>query len=125
MVRMSALSQTRRLLQKCVGTALPPGQQRSSVRIVIQACTTDFLDVSKRRRIKDNVTRKQPEAPRSPRNLPVSHGVACRYAEKSGVTVITDLECDDKKVVQKLHDPHHYDILPSDLTESVINTVKT
>ena len=89
-----------------------------------QACTTDFLDVSKRRRIKDNVTRKQPEAPRSPRNLPVSHGVACRYADKSGVTVITHLESDDKKNVPELHDPHYYDILPLDPTESVINKVK-
>ena len=76
----------------------------------IQACTTDFLNVNKRKRIKDKLTRKQREAPRSLRSLPVSHGVACRYA--SGVTVITNLVCDDKKIVQELHDPHHYDILP-------------
>ena len=91
----------------------------------IQACTTDFLEVNNRRRIKDNLSRKHREALRSLRNLPVSHGVACRYADKSGVTVITDLECDDKKIVQELHDPHHYDIPPSDPAESVINTVKT
>ena len=37
------------------------------------------------------------------------------------VTVITDLESDDRKIMQELRDPHHYDILPSDPTESVIN----
>ena len=61
---------------------------------------------------------------RSLRNLPVSHGAACRYADKSGVTVITDLESDDRKIMQELRDPRHYDILPSDPTKSVINRVK-
>ena len=57
-------------------------------------------------------------------NLPVAHGAACRYADKSGVTVITDLEGDEMKIMQELPHPHHYDMLPSDPTESVINRVK-
>ena len=90
----------------------------------IQACTADSLDIKKRRRIKDNLTRGQRDALQSLRNLPVSHGAAYRYVDKSGVTMITDLESDNRKIMQELRDPHHYDILPSDPTESVINRVK-
>ena len=99
-------------------------RQDPALELFIQVCTADFLDIKKRRRIKDNLTRGQRDALRSLRNLPVSHGAACRYADKSGVTVITDLESDDRKIMQELRDAHHYDILPSDPTESVINRVK-
>ena len=70
------------------------------------------------------MTRGQRDALRSLRNFPVAHGAACRYADKSGVTVITDLGGDEMKIMQELRDPHRYDILPSDPTESVINRVK-
>ena len=61
---------------------------------------------------------------RSLRNLAISHGAACRRADKPDVTVITDQESDDRKIMQELRDPHHYDILASDPTESVINRVR-
>ena len=99
-------------------------RQDLALESFIQACTADFLDIKKRRRIKDNLTQGQRDALRSLHNLPVSHGAACCYADKSGVTVITDLESDNRKIMQELRDPHHYDILPSDPTESVINRVK-
>ena len=98
-------------------------RQDPALESFIQACTADFLDINKRRKTKDNLTGGQRDALRSLRNLPVSHGAACRYADKSGVTVITDLESDDRKIMQELRDPHHYDILPSDPAESVINRV--
>ena len=34
------------------------------------------------------------------------------------------MESDDRKIMQELGDPHHYDILPLDPAESVINRVK-
>ena len=99
-------------------------RQDPALELFIQVCTADFLDIKKRRRIKDNLTRGQRDALQSLRNLPVSHGAACHYAYKSGVTVITDLESDNRKIMQELRDPRHYDILPSDPTKSVINRVK-
>ena len=54
----------------------------------------------------------------------MSHGAACRYADKSGVTVITDLNQDDEKILKELNNPQYYDILPHDPTHAIRNKVK-
>ncbi|KAK7475057.1 hypothetical protein BaRGS_00033670, partial [Batillaria attramentaria] len=59
----------------------------------------------------------QPTTARAPK--------ACRYADKSGVTVITSLAEDDEKVLSQISDPEHYDVLPEDPTPDIIVSVKS
>ena len=78
----------------------------------INACSNNFLDSTKRKRITDNLTPGQRQAMKELRALPVTHGAACRYADKSGVTVITSLEDDDRQILETLNDPDHYELVP-------------
>lgn len=89
----------------------------------IQQCSDDFLDINKRKRISDNLTPEQRKALSELRNLPMTHNSACRYADKSGVTVITSLTEDDEKIKKDLKDKAHFDNLESDCTEEVKETV--
>ena len=99
-------------------------KQDPALELFIKACITDFLDTNKKTRIKDNLTQGQRDALQSLCNFPVSHGAACQCTDKSGVTVITDLESDNMKIMQKLWDRHYYDIQPPATIKSVINRVK-
>lgn len=84
----------------------------------IEACTRDFLDTNKRKRIKDNLSKGQREALRELRNLPLTHQAACRFADKSAATVITPLCEDDAIINQTLKDNKQYDILKEDPTHN-------
>ena len=53
------------------------------------------------------------------KNLPLSHGVAVRYADKSGKAVITNLDDDDVDILAKLHDQNYYDQLQDDPSEEI------
>ena len=57
------------------------------------------------------------------KNLPTSHGVACRYADKAGVTVITDMQEDETHIINTLSDNNHYDILDKDTTSDTIPVI--
>lgn len=98
-------------------TARSAPRNNPALETFIKACTDDFLDVKSRRKIKDNLTQGQRQALRDLRNLPITHNVACRYADKSGTTIITNLEEDDRKIIKELKDADHYDLLNKDPTE--------
>ena len=51
------------------------------------------------------------------KNLPITHGVAVRYADKSGKAVVTNLDDDDEDILDKLHDQNYYDQLQDDPSE--------
>ena len=51
------------------------------------------------------------------KNLPITHGVAIRYADKSGKAVITNLDDDDNDILEKLQDQNYYDPLQDDPSE--------
>ena len=85
----------------------------------IQKCTQEFLDIKKRKRIKDNLTVNQRLALRDLQKLPFTHNCACRFADKSGLTVITYLPDDDEHICNDLKDPKQFDILPQDNTRDV------
>ena len=80
----------------------------------IEACTRDFLNVRNRKRIKDNLTTEQRKALQDLRNLPLTHRAACRFADKSSVTVITSLQEDDNIIRTTLDDKDQYSTLNED-----------
>eukprot|EP00745_Piridium_sociabile_P026140 TRINITY_DN41575_c0_g2_i2.p1 TRINITY_DN41575_c0_g2~~TRINITY_DN41575_c0_g2_i2.p1 ORF type:complete len:978 (-),score=173.11 TRINITY_DN41575_c0_g2_i2:3-2936(-) len=90
----------------------------------IEACKRDFVNPKNRKRIKDNMTKEQRQALHELRNLPTTHNAACRFADKSGVTVITSLQEDDQNIVQTLNDPQQYDMLDSDPTNKISKCVQ-
>ena len=90
----------------------------------LAACERDFLDIKNRRRIKDNMTSGQRKAIKELRELPITHGAACRYADKSAATVITSLKEDDRIIEQAITDPRHFDVLVDDPTPNVIGKIK-
>ena len=94
------------------------------IYIFIDKCTKDFLNPENRRKIRDNMTPGQRIALKELKNLPTTHGVACRYADKAGVTVITDLKDDENRILDTLSDNNHYDILDADITSDTIDIVK-
>ena len=71
----------------------PPGDY--ALEAFISACNDEFLDCGNRRKIRDDMTPNQRLALKEMRTLPLTHNAACRFADKSGVTVITSLEKDD------------------------------
>ena len=85
----------------------------------LAACQRDFLEVKNRRRIRDNMRPGLRKAIKELRDLPITHGAACRYADKSAVTVITSLKEDDQIIKETLTDPRHYDQLEEDPTRQV------
>ena len=95
-----------------------------ALELFIEACTTDFLNPKNRRKIRDNLTAGQRQALHELKQLPITHGAACRFADKEGVTVITSLEDDDSKINTFLQDQNQYDILASNPTKSICSKVK-
>jgi hypothetical protein len=51
------------------------------------------------------------------KNLPMTHDVAIRFADKSGKAVITNLDDDDQDILEKLEDQNYYDPLPNDSSD--------
>ena len=90
----------------------------------IKACQEEFLDCNKRRKTKDNLSHEQRMALRDLKNLPLTKNCACRFADKTGNTVITALDKDDETISETLSDPNYYDILPSDPTPDTIKLIK-
>ena len=91
----------------------------------IKACKSEFMDPNKRRRIRDNLTHGQRIALRELKSLPMTKGIACRFADKSGNTVITALEDDDKTIFQALEDQDYYDTLTGDPTPTTTKKIKS
>ena len=108
---------------RTTGKAAPKGDP--ALEQFIQSCTKAFLDEKKRKKIKDNLTAGQRKAIRDLKNLPTTHGAACRFADKAGVTVITNIKTDDDTVVGALKDRNYYDILPTDPHKEVCKTIHT
>ena len=96
----------------------------TALEAFIEACTNQFLDFSKRNKIRDNLSKKQRKALQELKNLPITHNAACRYADKEGRTVITPMEVDDQLILEELNNKDFYDILPSDPTQNTIKIVK-
>ena len=90
----------------------------------IETCSRDIIDPSQRRVIKDNLTPGQRTALKELRLLPATHGVACRYADKAGVTVITNIEDDCELILKTIDDENHYDRLQTDPTPSITPIVE-
>ena len=62
------------------------------------------------------------------RNLPRTHGVAVRHADKSGKAVLTNLDDDNTDILEKLEDRNYYDQVqddPSDETKDEIEAWAT
>ena len=77
----------------------------------ISECQTQFLDLSCRRKIKSNFISDQRKSARKLRNLSLTHNAACRFADKSSKTITTNLDNDDKLVMEDLDDTNYYDKL--------------
>lgn len=90
----------------------------------IAACQNEFMRPENRNRISDNLTKGQRRALNELRLLPVTHKAACRFADKTGNTVITDLSEDDEIITTTLKDKNYYDILPSDPTQDTVKKIK-
>ena len=98
----------------------------AALELFIEKSTNDPIATEKRRKIKDNMTKGQRQALGEMRRLPLSltHGLACRYADKSGNTVITSLEDDDAKILKELHCQEFYDVLPENPTEETCSVIR-
>lgn len=53
------------------------------------------------------------------RNLPITHNAACRFADKSGVTVVTPLVSDDENIKKELNNAKLYDRFENDPSETI------
>ena len=53
----------------------------------------------------------------------MTHNAACRFADKSGNTIITSLDEDDTLIMNELSDEHYYRILEHDNTPQTIEKV--
>ena len=106
---------------KSCNKAAPKGD--SALEAFIDKCTRDFLDVNKRRKIKSNLTTDQRKAMCELRNFPSTHNVACRFADKSSVTVITSIKDDEDRICADLSDNNFYDILENNPTNDIIHNV--
>lgn len=106
---------------KCSEKSAPRGD--AALESFIKKSCEDFVDITKRRKIKDNLTKEQRMAIGELRRLPLTHEAACRFADKSGVTVITSLSEDDRKIKDALNDAQQYDKLTSDPTQETMDTV--
>ena len=107
-----------------LGTDHGAPKEDHALEVFIEACTRDFLDHKNRRKIRDNLTPGQRQALKELKQLPITHGAACRFADKEGVTVITNLEEDDRKIQSFLQDENQYNVLASNPTKSISSKVK-
>ena len=108
-------------------TARSAPREDHALELFIEASTWDFLNPQNRRRIiniKDNRTTGQRQALNELKHLPITDGAACRYADKEGVTIKTNLEDDGNKIKTFLQDENQYDILASNPTKSICSKVK-
>ena len=90
----------------------------------IAECQAQFLEPANRRRIKGNFTKEQWESVQKLKNLPMTHNSACRFADKSSKTIITDLDNDDSLVMADLNDSNYYDCVNNDPTERIKAQIK-
>ena len=72
------------------------------LEMFIEKRTSGFIDVNRRRKIRDSLTKNQRQAMVQLKKLPFTHNAACRFADKSGVTVITSLEEDEAIILDDL-----------------------
>ena len=96
----------------------------AALEAFIEACSEQFLNVSKRRRIRDNLDKGKRKALKELKMLPITHNAACRYADKEGKTVITSLETDEKLINDELKNKNFYEILPLNPTQETVTEVK-
>lgn len=96
----------------------------TALEAFIQACTSDFLAIDKRKKISDNLTKGQRQALSQLKKLPLTHNAACRFADKSGNTVITDLEQDDTRILEELKDEKHFDAFNNDPTPVITKKIE-
>ena len=95
----------------------------SAPEAFIQVCTNDFLAVEKRKKIVDNLSKGQRRALTQLKRLPMTHNAACRFVNKSGNTVITDLEQDDQTILTELQDEQHFDLLQNNPSQNICRTI--
>lgn len=96
----------------------------AALECFLASCIRDFTNPQKRRRIKDNMTRGQRQGLAELKLLPQTHGAACRYADKTGTTVVTSIQDDERTILGTLNDSQQYDILDSDPVPETIKAVK-
>ena len=89
----------------------------------ISKCMDEFLDPKNRKKIKSNFSKDEWKSATKLRNLPLTHNAACRFADKSSKTIITDLSLDDDMILRDLNDEHHYDTVASDPTPKIKRTI--
>ena len=109
-------------------TDRPAPKGDHALEAFIEKCTNDFLEIEGRKRIKDNLTKGQRKALKELKDFPLTQNAACRYADKSGITVITSLDKDDANILNDLkndkqYDTHHEDPTPL-MKENVCKWVK-
>ena len=104
------------------GKQAPRGDH--ALETFIEKCMDDFIDKSNRRRIKDNLTEGQRSAINELKNLPLTHNAVCRFADKSGVTVITSIEEDETRILSDLTNDQQYDVVENDPTLSVMTKIQ-
>ena len=57
-------------------------------------------------------------------NLPLTHNAVCRFADKSGVTVITSIEEDETRILSDLTNDQQYDVVENDPILSVMTKIQ-
>ena len=98
------------------GTAAP--KACNALEAFIEACSRKFLDPKNRKKIKSNLNQEMKKSIKKLKNLPATHGVGVRYADKSGKAVLTNLDEDDEDILDKLNDPNYYDPLQADPSDA-------
>eukprot|EP00745_Piridium_sociabile_P020923 TRINITY_DN32272_c0_g1_i5.p1 TRINITY_DN32272_c0_g1~~TRINITY_DN32272_c0_g1_i5.p1 ORF type:complete len:867 (+),score=134.27 TRINITY_DN32272_c0_g1_i5:352-2601(+) len=91
----------------------------------IEACSQQFMDPGNRRKIRDNLTEGQRKAITELRDLPMTKKAACRYGDKTGATVITQIDADDDAILRELKNGNYYDLMETDPTNDTIKKVNT
>ena len=106
-------------------TGKPAPKGDPALEAFINACSNQFIGKDKRRKIKDNLSKDQRKALKELKELPITHNAACRFADKSGTTVITSLESDDEKIKEALNDKEYYSIVQDNPTNGIIKKIAT
>ena len=104
-------------------TDRPAPQASPEVENFISGCQDEFLDPKNRRKIKGNFSKEELKSAIKLRNLPLTHNAACRFADKSSKTIITDMEDDDNLIMNDLNDPDHDDRPAVDPTPMIKETI--
>lgn len=91
----------------------------------IAECQAQFLDPANRRRIKGNLSKEEWNSLYKLRNLPLTHNAACRFADKSSKTIITNLDNDDRLIKNDLDDSFYYSKIDVDPTETIKEKIIT